>query len=204
MMRSPLTGIHPAFLGALSMLLGGCVHTDSTNFYVLTPLEASRGTPELPAVDPALVVGIGPIRLPSYLDRPQVVTRDGRNKLHLAEFDQWAEPLNDSFSRVLAENLSILVPAKQVVVLPSRTSIPCDYRVSVNVNRFECTQDGHCSLTAHWSISKEEGKRELVARSSSFGESATGGDLESAVHAMNLALEKLSRALAKAIREISE
>ena len=56
------------------------------------------------------VIGVGPITVPKYLDRPQIVTRSGRNQLALGEFDRWAEPLQDNVLRVLAENLAFLIP----------------------------------------------------------------------------------------------
>jgi uncharacterized lipoprotein YmbA len=54
-------------------------------------------------------IGINPIVVPAYLDRPQIVTRIGANELEMAKFHCWAEPMEDSLGRVLAEDLSNLL-----------------------------------------------------------------------------------------------
>jgi uncharacterized lipoprotein YmbA len=74
---------------------------------------------------------VGPITLPKYLDRPQIVTRSGRNPLTLAEFDRWAKPLQDNVSRVLAENLARHIPTDHILLHPWPRSAPVDYQVAV-------------------------------------------------------------------------
>jgi len=54
--------------------------------------------------------GVGPVTLPPYLDRSQIVMSDRANELNLAEFDQWAESLQTNFTRVLGENLVAVDP----------------------------------------------------------------------------------------------
>jgi len=43
-------------------------------------------------------IGLGPIRLPELLDRPQIVIRTGSNRLQLAEDRRWAESLAENIS----------------------------------------------------------------------------------------------------------
>ncbi|HEX5606452.1 MAG TPA: PqiC family protein, partial [Candidatus Binatia bacterium] len=66
----------------------------------------------------ALSLGIGPIKIPRYLDREQLVTRISQNRFAIAENDRWAEPLEENFSRVLSENLSILLQIDRVAAFP--------------------------------------------------------------------------------------
>jgi uncharacterized lipoprotein YmbA len=67
-----------------------------------------------------MTIGIGPVTLPKYLDRPQIVTFTSPYALNVVEFDRWAEPLESTFVRVLAENLALLLPRAHVVVSPCR------------------------------------------------------------------------------------
>ena len=67
-------------------------------------------------------VGIGPVTLPQYLDRPQIVERTGPNSLKIAEFDRWAEPLNNTVPRILVQNISQLLQSDRVYALPRRTT----------------------------------------------------------------------------------
>ena len=79
-----------------------------TRFYLL-PTLTDVSSPAAMG-ERALTIGVGPVTLPPYLDRPQIVTRASRAQLHLAELDQWAASLQDTVARVLAENLSLLMP----------------------------------------------------------------------------------------------
>lgn len=190
-------------LAAYLMLLGGCASTQPTNFYVLSSLSGSEANKQAGASDRSIAIGVGPVDLPRYLDRPQIVTRTSRNELDLAEFDQWAEPLKDNFSNVLAENLSILIPTDRIAVFPWNRSTPIDYRVAVEVTRFEAKTGGNASLVARWSILGKKGKKVLMTRKSSFSESVKAKDYKATVSAMNRTLEALSREIAAAIKTFS-
>ncbi|MCH8055072.1 MAG: membrane integrity-associated transporter subunit PqiC [Deltaproteobacteria bacterium] len=191
-------------LGACLILVGGCASTQPTRFYVLTSLPDSVKEEEAGRAKWGVAIGVGPVDLPRYLDRPQIVTRTSRNELDLAEFDQWAEPLKDNFSNVLAENLSILIPTDRIAVFPWNRSTPIDYRVAVEVTRFEAKTGGNALLVARWSILGKDGKKVLMTRKSSFSKPVKTRGYKTRVSAMNQALEALSREIAKAIKAISK
>ena len=191
-------------LGTFLMLLGGCASTQPTNFYVLSSLYGSDAKRQAGASDRDIAIGVGPVDLPRYLDRPQIVTRTSRNELDLAEFDQWAEPLKDNFSNVLAQNLSILIPTDRIAVFPWNRSTPIDYRVAVEVTRFEAKTGGNALLVARWSVLGKDGKKVLLTRKSSFSKPADARDYKATVSAMNQTIEDLSREIAKAIKAISK
>lgn len=75
---------------ATCLALTGCADSQPTRFYTLSPLAAALGSTP-PTLLPDVTVGVGPVTLPPYLDRPQLVTRAGGNRVVLAEFDSWAE-----------------------------------------------------------------------------------------------------------------
>ena len=89
-----------------------------------------------------VALGIGPVALPDYLDRPEIVTRSSGNELSLADFDQWAGRLEDNFTRVLAENLSSILETDRVSLYPWKSSTPVDFQVTVEVSRFERAANG--------------------------------------------------------------
>ena len=109
---------HLLTLGLFLLALAGCASTPPTQFYVLPSLAGSDTAPLSAADSRDLTIGVGPVTLPPYLDRPQIVTNTSRAKLTLAEFDQWAAPLHDIFSRALAENLALLIPTDRVLLHP--------------------------------------------------------------------------------------
>lgn len=186
------------------MILGGCIRgeTDPTRFYVLTPLSSSQGA--FAAAEHSVAVGVGPVDFPPYLDRPQIVTRSMGNELHLGEFDKWAEPLRQNFARVLAENLSMLIPTDRTVVFPWERSTPIDYQVPVEVTRFEGGVDGKIALIARWSIIRRDGNTVLLTRKSLFSEPADPRDYEATVSAMSRTVADLSHEIAAEIKAVSQ
>jgi uncharacterized lipoprotein YmbA len=186
------------------VFLGGCVGGQSapSRFYLLSPIPDTNKEVQAPAADGRVAIGIGPIDLPDYLDRPQIVTRLSRNRLGLAEFDKWAEPVKDNFTRVLVENLSKLLRTEPVFILPGQGGTPINFRVSVEVLGFDGTPGKSAQLTARWMIFDGEDRKMLVTRESIFSESVNGGSYEALVSTMSGMIEALSREIAEGIKKV--
>jgi len=165
---------------------------------VLRPVEDIAPAP---AQTGELAVGVGPLSLPGYLDRPQIVTRTGPNRLALAEFDKWAEPLKDSLPALIAANLGVLLPSRQVYLYPWPRSAEVDYQITVDVLGYERTPDGRCTLEARWSIvdRRTHATRETLHRR--YTTQVQGADYAAIVAAMNAALTDLSRDLADTLKK---
>jgi uncharacterized lipoprotein YmbA len=145
-------------------------------------------------------ISVGPVELPDYVDRSQIVTRISPNKLSLAEFDQWAEPLKDSFSRVLMENLSFLLCADPISLYPSRGPTAIDYRVEVEVIRIDGRLGEQATLVARWIILDEKDNAVLFTRKSNLSSPAQGGGYEALVSAQSQTIAALSRDIAEALK----
>jgi uncharacterized protein len=81
-------------LGASLIGMAGCASTQPSRFYVLTDLASVESPPQVTTAGQGPAVGVGPVTLPKYLDRPQIATRAGRHELAYDEFERWAEPLD--------------------------------------------------------------------------------------------------------------
>jgi hypothetical protein len=195
--------VFPALIIAL-LLSAGCANTKPSRFYTLSPLATSEGETQGSAEGLGLAIGVGPVKLPEHLDRPQIVTRTSRNELRLAEFDRWAGSLQDDFSRVLAENLSILLSTGRVSLYPWRRSVPIDYQVVVDVNRFDGELGGNTWLIARWSVFGGRDKEVLFMRKSRIIEPSGAQGYRAMAAAQSRALANLSREIAKAIEAISQ
>jgi len=156
-----------------------------------------------PAAPRDLTIGVGPVTLHPYLDRPQIVTRASRARLMLGEFDQWGAPLQDSVTRSLAEHLALLVPTDRVVRHPwPRTTVP-DYQVTVDVLQFDAGPGGEVILAARWQILNAD-EQILVMRTSRLTAAAGGPAYEAIVTAMGRTLDALSREIAAALLTIAQ
>ena len=186
-----------------STLMAGCGTSPVTWYYVLAPISDSQSnvTPEGNKDHPA--IGIGPVQFPNYLDRPQIVTRSSRNQIGIADFDQWAEPLKNNFTKVITENLSVLIPGERIVIYPWSRSTPIGYQVLIEVTRFEGELGGDSLLTARWTILGKDKKQILSRRSSNFTATSNGSGFKGTVSAMNRILDELSREIAATLKATS-
>src|SRR4029450_7897330 len=188
-----------ALLGVCLLGLSGCGSPPPTRFYVLPSLTGAETAP--PAAPRDLTIGVGPVTVPPYLDRLQIVTRASRARLVLGEFDQWAASLQDSVPRVLAENLSLLIPTDRVLLHPWSRTIEPDYQVTVDVTQFDAGPSGEVVLAARWRILSAN-EKELIIRKARFTAAAGRQDYEATVLAMGQTLEALSQDMAAALLTI--
>jgi uncharacterized protein len=202
-MRRLLVDCLVVALGVSLLVVSGCANTPPTRFYVLPTLTSADTAPGTSAAKRDLTIGVGPVTLPPYLDRPQIVTRASRARLALAEFDQWAAPLHDDVARVLAENLSLLIPTDYVVLAPWPRTTAIDYQVTVEVMRFDGGVGNEVVLAARWAIVNADGK-ELLMRKSRFQAAAAAQDYEAMVTAMSRTLDALSREISATILTLAQ
>jgi uncharacterized protein len=191
-----------AALCALLLTLSGCASTPNANFYLLESLNGSRAAGGVVPLDQPIPIGLGPVTLPDYLDRPQIVTRTNRNAVHLAEFDRWAEPLSSNVTRTLAEDLIVLLHNDSVVPYPWPGSIEVTYQVLVDVYRFDGVLGEKVWLDVQWSVRDKKGKNVLMLKRSTFVEPANGPSFGALVAAQSRALENLSREIASALQSL--
>jgi len=65
-------------------VLSGCFgSTPPTHFYLVPPLTSGDTASPASAGQRDLTLAVGPVTVPPYLDRPQIVTRTSRAKLGL-------------------------------------------------------------------------------------------------------------------------
>lgn len=199
--RSSLLAL--VLLGASLIGLAGCASTQPSRFYVLTELSSVESPPQGTPAGQSPAIGVGPVTLPKYLDRPQIASRVGRYELAYDEFERWAEPLDTNLTRALVEHLSRLTPTDRVAVFPWPRGTPIDYQVTVEVGHFFGHRGGTAALMAHWSIFRGEGTEALVSRTSHLSAPAGGPQSEAMVAAMSQTVAQLSGEIATAIRALA-
>jgi len=186
----------------LALFAAGCVpgSTGPSRYYVLSPLSGQKADAQSLTGEGRVSVGIGPVDLPGYLDRPQIVTQISENMISLGEFDIWAESLQENFIRVLAENISTLLVSEPVAVFPWKDAFQTDYQVKVDVMRMDGTLGSDAVLTANWAIFREGRTELLLAKRSTYREKSDGESYEPLVAAQSRAVQALSSDIAAEIK----
>jgi len=195
-------------LASALVSVAGCAATPPAEFYVLTPMESSSAVVSAAEEGEGVSLGVGPVRLPHYLDGPQLVTRPAPNRLQKDEFHRWGGTLEGNLVPVLAQNLSILLGIDDVAMYPWDEPVDPKYRVRLDVLRFDGVLGGSVDLDSRWEIigpdpSDRFGLKLLGAGRTALSEPVAGEDYVGLVAAQSRALEALSRELASELRAIA-
>ena len=186
---------------ALALMTAGCsAVADPTRYYVLSP-SATAPTNPAPAAASSIAVGVGPVLVPRYLDRVQIVTRNANGDVDLSTYHRWAEPLEAGITQVLAENLAVQTGSDRIAIYPWRgvAARALDYQVAVIVTRFDATRGRQVELDARWRLLSRDGK-EVALKRSRIMEPVAGDGYEAVVQSMNRVLEILARQIAQEIQ----
>ena len=192
-------------LGILIVILAGCVAggpSPPTRFYTLNAMSESKIPQQTETGEKCFSIGIGPVQMPEYLNRPQIVTRLSSNELKLDEFSQWAEPLTDNFSTVLSENVGALLCADPIAIYPFRGSMALDFKVEVVVMRFDGVLGQNVTLIVRWAIMGKERDEKLLMKRSSYVEKTDEDTYEAQVIAKSRAVQKFSEDITAEIKRI--
>jgi uncharacterized lipoprotein YmbA len=187
-----------------TLLLIGCGgSTQRVEFYTLNPLTGIQGQVNTTESDQKLSIGVGPVEIPEILDRPQIVTRSGPNKLNIDEFHRWAGRIDESFAQVLAQNISSLLGTDQVAVYPWQADFKPRYRIALKINYFEGQWGKDVLLEATWSVTSQQSQQTHGMRKSVINEPLSPEpDYEALVAAHSRAIAQLSREIAKEIQNL--
>jgi uncharacterized lipoprotein YmbA len=179
-------------------LVGCATTTPESSFYVLSvgePVVLTRTAP--------LNLSIGPIDLPRYLDRPQIVSRAGDSRLEVDEFHRWGGALDEEMSRVLVSQLAGSLLTDRVFSYPSRLSADSDYRVALDVQGFDGARGGTVTLSLAWSLIDDRSGKVLRTERATYTANVAGEEVEVYVMAMSRALAAFGNDLARALHSLA-
>jgi len=194
----------PLLAGALSIALAGCVGSSRpSRFYTLAPIAVHGAATETPA---GATLAVGPLEIPDYVDRHQIVTRAGTNELVMADFDRWAGSLEEEITRSLVAALADRLASRNVAVSTWRSAgfLPAAapmYRVAVTFSRFDGVLAGSVVLRGRWALLAErDGKASsLLARETTVTEKVDGAGYDALVAAMARALARFGEEMADSL-----
>jgi uncharacterized lipoprotein YmbA len=191
---------------AVVMVVAGCAllapKPDQTRFIVLSSVttagsngSALSGGEKFAAV----AIGLGPIQIPKYLDRPELVIRTSPNGLDLSRTDSWAEPLTDNFRHVLANDLTNLLGTNNIVQFPWYPGTRLDFVVQIQVQRFEADSSHQAELIASWELRTGQSNQVLATREAHLTQASTSLAGDAVAGALSKDVGELAGQIASAI-----
>jgi uncharacterized protein len=209
-----LTSFFRIFLaGVIAASVTGCSYMakailapqkDVSKFYLLTPTaETAATTPAATTQSTSsdFTIGLGPIKLPPYLDRPEIVTRMAPNRLELSKEDRWGESIQNGFTRAMERDLAAQAGAA-VIVFPWYSTVHIDMQVQIDVSRFETDAQGTATLSAKWTILDSTGKNILYTVESNLTQPSKPGDNTEAAAALSRTIGDLSAQIANMLQQL--
>ena len=188
---------HRIVLWLIGMALLSACASPPSHFYTLSPIR------ELAAPSPpsSVSVAVGPVTIPESVNRPELVVQVGPNQVALDELNRWAASLQAEIQRVLIENLTQLLGTPSVSRYPQGSITSPDFRVRIEVLRFESAPGNAAFLDVIWTVQGKEEKDTKTGRTTSR-EPLADTSYDTLVAAHSRALGTLSRDLAETIRTL--
>ena len=190
---------------AVVVLHSGCVGTGQSppsRFYLLSSIDSANDSFENPSSFDDAGIGLGPLRFPAYLKRPQIVTRISPNEIRLAEFDRWAEPLENNFTNVLKENLSILLNTAVILEPPWPKNANLEYQVVAGISRFDAKPGKQVVLLVRWAVIRVRDEQILKVEKSTYTAPLGSRGYDEIVRVQSQIVAEFSRDIAAAVQQL--
>jgi len=183
-------------------MLTACASTPPTHFYTL---EAQSRHPVVTNSTTAkkMLIGIGPLSLPALLDRRQIVNRTENNTIEMADFDQWAAPLKDNVIAVLSKNIATLQPNMMVRSYPWSVYGNMDYRVIIDITRFDTQRGKSVNLEANWAIMEEKNHTVVSTGQTKIEQRLNNENYNSVAQGLSKLLSDFSQQIALALVQLT-
>ena len=183
---------------SLALIAASCASSPTPRYFRLS-VPADLAVMGEPGADTPSVV-IGPFQLAEYLDRPQMVSRDGANGITVADYERWAEPLDANFQAVVAANVGRLLGSDRVLEFPAHSILKADRRVTGRVSRFDVDTDGIAVLEVQWGVLDGSGAVARPGSVSRYEARVAREGTGARVAALNATVTAFSGDLAAAVR----
>jgi uncharacterized lipoprotein YmbA len=191
-------------IGALALLsvliLAGCASSPPSNFYVLNPITPANANTQYKADLGGKMIRIGPVNVPAYVNRPQMVERVSPEELRLLEFERWAEPVDKAVILTLQDNLTELLGSKGYTFFKWNEFKLSNYQLIVQVTRLDGAPGGKFGLTARWALLGGDNHKLLLLQGCRITKDVPGSSPKDLVTAHSEALADLSRRIATSLQ----
>jgi uncharacterized lipoprotein YmbA len=101
---------------------------------------------------PTVSVLVGPVRLPAYLDRPELARLAADGEVELASSARWLGSFEQNFLRAVTLGVAKRLGSDQVVSHPSKAPFPIEYGVRLHVDDLIVEADGTMRVRIRWAL----------------------------------------------------
>ncbi len=182
---------------ATATLVAGCAGQAPPVRYYALSLSGQPAT-EL-AFRPELSIEVGPVSLPEALNREQIVTRSGSNRLTIHDDHRWAAPLDKDLGALVTQELGRIFGSTRISLFGRPAAATPDLRLLLEVQRFDGALGEEAILQASWSLLRQQPKETLATGRQTFRRTPAGPAMDELVAAQSALVRQLSEAIARDI-----
>jgi uncharacterized protein len=185
----------------LALVLSGCIsakNSPTPRFYMLQAVYENQVSKKM-NIASDVVIGVGPVKIPEYQDRPQIVTRDKEKMLKFAQFDRWGESLDLGMARLIRENLAVMFPEAKFTSYPWNSSIPVKYQVVVEIVQLDSELDKDLFLVAQWLVIDAQNAKTMIIKRSEFRQSIIPQNYSGLAKTLSMVCASLSSEIAESL-----
>lgn len=175
-----------------ALLLSGCAGAGKS-YYMLSasgPVPSGGG----------IGIGIGPVSIAEYIDRPNLVLKQGPNQLAVAEDHRWAGDLSASIARVTATNVGRRLGTGNVRTYPWQRDDEVRYQITLDVRQLHAGEDGHAVIEAGWRAYSLPERTLKASRTFTDREPLASDGYDEMVAAESRLLDRLAASIASSLK----
>jgi hypothetical protein len=148
------------------------------------------------------IIGIGPVKIPEYLDRPQIVTLDKNKMLKFAQFDRWGESLDLGLASLIREDLTVMLPGSKMSLYPWNPLIAVKYQVTLEVVQMDSELDKDMFFVVQWTVIDVQNSKTLMIKRSEFRQPIMPQNYSGYAKTLSKTCVSLSRQIAEALASL--
>lgn len=192
-------------LSAAMMALSACGQlippSEPTSFFRLVQNPAMTReivAPRLMQSD--IEIGVGPVEIPGYADRPQIVTAGEGGQLVVDDLHHWAEPLPQNIERILVSDMGAMVNTARIYPFPtSFHPNQSSLQISVEIRDIIRKSDGTVLLEASWNVKRLLDNRLMTRGSKSYSSQETADTYGEYAIKISQMLRQLSKDILRSV-----
>ncbi|MDB6154488.1 MAG: hypothetical protein JWL90_2941 [Chthoniobacteraceae bacterium] len=150
-----------------------------------------------PATGSGFSLGVGPVVLPDYIDRGELVFQSSDTKFEVPYEQRWTGSLRDTTTRVVATNLARRLGTGNLHTYPWPPGTPLRYQVRIDVRQFHARSGGDAVLEASWAVEDGQSGAVLRRQAANLTEPVTQKGYDGIVAAQSRLLSQLARSIAQ-------
>ena len=186
----------------------GCISIPTSptpRYYALTPMNENKAVvaDSMSARLNAMIIGIGPVKIPEYLNRPQIVTMNNEKMLQFAQFDRWGESLDIGLARLIREDIALILPSAKLTLYPWNPLMAVKYQVIVEIIQLNSQLDQNMFFDVQWTVLDLQNLKTVMIKKSTFRTAIVGHNYAGLVRTLSTACASLSNEIAKSLTKLN-